>query len=42
MKIGMMELLVVAVVALIVIGPEKFPTYAKKFGQVLKEIRKVK
>ena len=41
MKIGWMELLVVAVVALIVIGPDKFPEYAKKFGQVLREIRKV-
>ena len=41
MKIGWMELLVVAIVALIVIGPDKFPEYAKKFGQVLKEIRKV-
>lgn len=41
MKIGWMELLVVAVVALVVIGPDKFPEYAKKFGQALRDIRKV-
>ncbi len=40
MKIGMMELLVIAVVALIVIGPDKLPEYAKRLGQVMKEVRK--
>lgn len=40
MKIGMMELLVIAVVALIVIGPDKLPDYAKRLGQMLKEVRK--
>ena len=41
MRIGWMELLVIAVVALIVIGPDKFPSYAKKFGKALKDIKKV-
>ena len=41
MKIGWMELLVVAVVALIVVGPDKFPEYAKKFGKFLREFRKM-
>ena len=41
MKIGMMELVVVFIVALLVIGPDKLPEYAKKLGKALKEFRKV-
>ena len=31
MKIGMQELVIVFIVALIVIGPDKLPEYARKF-----------
>ena len=40
MKIGFTELLVVFFVALIVIGPDKLPQYAKKFGEALAVFRK--
>ena len=39
MKIGALELLVVFIVALLVIGPDKLPQYAKKFGAALREFR---
>lgn len=35
MKIGMFELIMIFVVALIVLGPDKLPVYAKKLGQSL-------
>ncbi len=40
MKIGLMELVVVFAVALIVIGPDKLPAYARKLGMALREFRK--
>jgi len=40
MKIGFWELIVVFVVALMVIGPDKLPYYAKKLGAGLQEFRK--
>ncbi len=40
MKIGIQELLVVFIVALFVIGPDKLPYYAKKLGQALGQFRK--
>ena len=40
MKIGAMELIVIFIVALLVIGPDKLPQYARKFGAALKEFRK--
>ncbi len=40
MKIGIQELLLVFVVALIVLGPDKLPLYARKFGEALREFRK--
>lgn len=40
MKIGLTELVVVFVVALLVIGPDKLPVYAKKLGTALAEFRK--
>ncbi|MGN0345470.1 MAG: twin-arginine translocase TatA/TatE family subunit [Lachnospiraceae bacterium] len=40
MKIGPLELVVVFIVALIVIGPNKLPEYAKKFGQAMREFKK--
>ena len=40
MKIGAMELIVIFIVALLVIGPDKLPSYAKKFGNALREFKK--
>ena len=40
MKIGAMELIVIFIVALLVIGPDKLPQYARKFGAALQEFRK--
>lgn len=40
MKIGPLELIVILVVALLVIGPDKLPAYAKKFGEGMKEFKK--
>ena len=41
MKIGTTELIVIFIVALLVIGPDKLPYYAKKLGSALKEFKKV-
>lgn len=41
MKISFTEILVVLAVALIVLGPDKLPYYAKKLGEALKEFKKV-
>lgn len=40
MKIGVTELLVVLVVALLVLGPDRLPLYARKLGAALSEFRK--
>ena len=40
MKIGPLELVIVFIVALIVIGPNKLPEYAKKFGEAMREFKK--
>ena len=40
MKIGFLELIVVFVVALLAIGPDKLPSYARKLGAALREFRK--
>ena len=40
MRIGFTELLVVFIVALVVIGPDKLPQYARKFGTALAAFRK--
>ena len=40
MRIGVTELLLVLIVALLVLGPDKLPRYARKLGQALAEIRK--
>ena len=40
MKIGPLEIVVIFIVALIVIGPNKLPEYAQKLGAALKEFRK--
>ena len=40
MKIGTLELVVIAIVALLVIGPNKLPEYAKKLGQAMREFKK--
>lgn len=40
MKISFMEIAVIAIVALIVLGPDKLPVYARKLGVALKEFKK--
>lgn len=40
MRIGITELIVVFVVALFVIGPDKLPAYARKLGEALFQFRK--
>ena len=40
MRIGMSELVVILVVALFVLGPDKLPVYAKKMGEALAQFRK--
>ncbi|MBR3279890.1 MAG: twin-arginine translocase TatA/TatE family subunit [Lachnospiraceae bacterium] len=40
MKIGFTEIVLIFIVALIVIGPDKLPFYAKKLGVGLREFRK--
>ena len=40
MKIGTLELIVIAIVALLVIGPNKLPEYAKKLGVAMREFKK--
>ena len=40
MKIGLMELLVIFIVALVVIGPDKLPAYARKLGEALRQFKK--
>ncbi|MED9822042.1 MAG: Sec-independent protein translocase protein TatB [Christensenellales bacterium] len=40
-KIGGMELLVVLIVALFAIGPERLPKVARKMGRMLSQFRKV-
>ncbi len=39
MKIGFMELVVIFIVALVVIGPDKLPEFAKKLGAGLRAFR---
>ena len=41
MKIGFTELILVVIVAFVVIGPDKLPEYARKFGKMLRELKKV-
>ena len=41
MRIGMSELVVILVVALFVLGPDKLPVYAKKMGEALAQFRKL-
>lgn len=41
MHIGFWELIVVFVVALLVVGPDKLPYYAKKLGEALQSFRNV-
>lgn len=41
MKIGITELIVVCVVALVLLGPEKLPLYAKKLGEALAAFKKI-
>ena len=40
MKIGFLELIIVFAVALLAIGPDKLPSFARKLGVALREFRK--
>jgi len=40
MKISFMEIVVICLVALVVLGPDKLPIYAQKLGVALKELKK--
>lgn len=40
MKLSIAEIIVVLIVALVVLGPDKLPQYAQKLGIALKEFRK--
>lgn len=40
MRIGITELIVVFIVALFVVGPDKLPVYARKLGEALAQFRK--
>ncbi len=40
MRIGMTELLLVFVVALFALGPERLPAYAKKLGEAVSQFKK--
>ncbi|MDO5292349.1 MAG: twin-arginine translocase TatA/TatE family subunit [bacterium] len=41
MNISFMEIMVICIVALVVLGPDKLPIYAHKLGVGLKEFKKV-
>ena len=40
MKIGITELMVIFIVALLVIGPDRLPAYAQKLGQAMAQFKK--
>lgn len=40
-NIGFGELIIVFIVALIVLGPEKLPDFAKKIAKIIKEIKSI-
>lgn len=40
LKIGIVELLVIFIVALFAIGPDKLPAYARKLGEALAQFRR--
>lgn len=40
MKISFTEIIVICIVALVVLGPDKLPFYAQKLGVALKEFKK--
>lgn len=41
LDLGFFEILVILVVTLLVVGPEKLPEYARKFGKVVRDLRKM-
>ena len=41
LDLGFFEILVILVVALLVVGPEKLPEYARKFGKMMRDLRKM-
>jgi len=41
LDLGFLEILVILVVTLLVVGPEKLPEYARKFGKMVRDLRKM-
>ncbi|HAS04605.1 MAG TPA: twin-arginine translocase subunit TatB [Dehalococcoidia bacterium] len=41
LDLGFFEILVILVVTLLVVGPEKLPEYARKFGKIVRDLRKM-
>jgi sec-independent protein translocase protein TatB len=41
LDLGFFEILVILIVALLVVGPEKLPEYARKFGKMVRDLRKL-
>jgi sec-independent protein translocase protein TatB len=41
LDLGFLEILVILVVALLVVGPEKLPEYARKLGKMVRDLRKM-
>jgi Tat protein translocase TatB subunit len=41
LDLGFFEILVILVVALLVVGPDKLPEYARKFGKMVRDLRKM-
>ncbi len=41
LDLGFFEILVILIVALLVVGPEKLPEYARKFGKIVRDLRKM-
>ena len=40
-NVGLSEFLVIAFVAMLVLGPDKLPTHARKVGNLLAEVRRM-
>ncbi len=41
LDLGFFEILVILIVALLVVGPDKLPEYARKFGKMVRDLRKM-
>ncbi|MFA5629397.1 MAG: Sec-independent protein translocase protein TatB [Dehalococcoidales bacterium] len=41
LDLGFLEILVILVVALLVVGPDKLPEYARQFGKMMRDLRRM-